>query len=62
MALDKKVNFLPCGWVTVLVMSVSVPVADVSETSGKKKGNDVDRRFRYLSCSIIFTFMYPVVN
>lgn len=54
LALDKKVNFLPCGWVSGLVMSVSVPMADVSETRGTKKGNDVDRRSCYLSWSISF--------
>ena len=42
LALDKKVNFLPCSWVTGLVMTVSVPAVDVSETSGAKEGNDVD--------------------
>lgn len=42
LGLGQKDNFLACGWVTGLVMSVSVPMADVSETGGTKKGNDVD--------------------
>ena len=41
-ALDKKVNFLAYGWIAGLVMIVSVSLADVSETSGSKRGNDVD--------------------
>lgn len=32
LALDKELHFLPCGWVTGLVITLCGPVADVIET------------------------------
>lgn len=62
LASHKKVNFLARDRATGLVMSVSVPVSGISETTGRKEGNDVDWRSCYLSRSIIFTFLCPGVD